>query len=42
MSKKSWIIESKLPAPFERINILHRGPYKMEMHSHPYWQVIVV
>lgn len=42
MSKKFWVLESKLPHPYERINILHRGSYQMEMHSHPYWQMIVV
>ena len=42
MNKESWGLVTKIPVPYERINILHRGPYQIKMHSHPYWQMIVV
>lgn len=42
MYQKSWITKNNLPAPFDCLNQLYRGPYKMAMHSHPFWQMILV
>lgn len=42
MKTESWIMESNLPNPYIRINQLHRGPFTMKSHSHPFWQLIVV
>ena len=42
MKTESWVMESNLPNPYKRINQLHRGPFTMASHSHPFWQLILV
>ena len=42
MKTASWVLEAGLPTPYIRINQLHRGPFTMKSHSHPFWQLILV
>ena len=42
MITESWVTEADLPNPYIRINQLHRGPFTMKSHSHPFWQLILV
>ena len=42
MKTESWVMESNLPAPYKRINQLHRGPFTMASHIHAFWQLILV
>lgn len=42
MEKKSWILRTALPEPYLMINYFYRQAFVKEMHSHDFWQVILV
>ena len=38
----SWIMETDFSSVYQLVNMLHRSSFRMEAHTHDYWQIILV